>query len=550
MKNILSLVKVLMKNSEMPTPKKGTKGALYRSLGIIAVGCILIPCCLIVGFVSYIMTQALIAANAPASGLLAELHIISAFSVVFGVLVIFNIMFFSSDREHLVPLPFRSHEILAAKFTYAYLAESMMEFLILLSMFVGFFLAYGWSLVSFLAAVIGIFVVPLLPLTYCAIISLLILGCMRKVKNGRIFHHISTILLIIFVLLFLVSFKDMGGITVENYVNSLASDTNLFSQILNKIFFTVPLLMDAVANNSILSLLLFLLGNAGAVAIMLLLGRFLYQPGLYTVGALGSGKKNIREDTKLSVPHGIFASYIKKEYLVLLRTKAYSGNCFYINLLWPFGLCLFLFLNREKEGLAHVRNLYQTGNERSILFLTMGVILLSFIATAMNSLASTAFTREGAHLSLVKYIPVPYRMQMYAKAFISLSITYPPLLLCVIIAGIYLNMHPVWYVYYALIILLCVTITTVIGMALDSAHPHSTWDDEYSALRGNLNTFFDMAVVMVISVLICAAAFLCYHFFAPPLLVLHVILAILMLVATVFSVLFGQNMVIKNMCDM
>ena len=81
MKNILSLVKVLMKNSEMPTPKKGTKGALYRSLGIIAVCCILIPCCLIVGFVSYIMTQALIAANAPASGLLAELHIISAFSI-------------------------------------------------------------------------------------------------------------------------------------------------------------------------------------------------------------------------------------------------------------------------------------------------------------------------------------------------------------------------------------------------------------------------------------------------------------------------------------
>ena len=147
MKNVISLMRVFMKNAEMRVPKKGGKGSMYLALGIIAVSCIMIPCCLIVGFVSYIMTEALAGVGAPAAGLQAEIHIMSAFSVVFGMLVIFNILFFSSDREHLMPMPFKSHEILLAKFFYAYWAESIMEFMILISMFIGFFIAYGVNIV-------------------------------------------------------------------------------------------------------------------------------------------------------------------------------------------------------------------------------------------------------------------------------------------------------------------------------------------------------------------------------------------------------------------
>ena len=56
-------------------------------------------------------------------------------------------------------------------------------------------------------------------------------------------------------------------------------------------------------------------------------------------------------------------------------------------------------------------------------------ISISFIATALNSLASTAFTREGQHLSLIKFIPVPFETQLYAKAVVSTLFTYPMLLL-------------------------------------------------------------------------------------------------------------------------
>lgn len=547
MHNAYALFRVLMKNSEMKLPKEGKRGTAYLSLGMIALCCIMIPCCLIVGFVSYVMTEALTAAGSPLNGLLAEIHIMSAFSVVFGLLVIFNILFFSSDREHLVPLPFKSHEILAAKFAYAFWAESMMEFMVLLSMFIGFFISYGWHPIGILTGLTATFLIPLLPMAYCAIIGLLLMMLLRKIKNTDIFHHMSTIILLLFVALFLLSFQDMGGITVENYVNSLANNSNLFVTVLNKIFYAVPFLIYSLENNSIFALLLYIIASLLSVAVLLFLGKFLYQPGLYTAAALGSAKKKALDIDRYIVKRSHFHACLQKEFLVLKRTKAYSVNCLFINLLWPIAILIFLYTGRNKETLPRLITLYQSGNEKAALFLTLGVVAVTFLATAMNSLASTAFTREGAHLSLIKYIPVQYRIQLYAKAAVSVFITFPAILFCIIILCIVMQIPPLYWLYYSLISLAVIVLTTVIGLVLDSTHPHDSWDDEYSALRGNLNSFFDMALVMVISVLIITVSLLAYEFTPMRLTALHILLAVILLAAAVLSVIFGEKKIIENM---
>lgn len=547
MRNAYSLFRVLIKNSEMKLPKEGKKGTAYLSLGMIALCCIMIPCCLVVGFVSYVMTEALTAAGTPLNGLLAEIHIMSAFSVVFGLLVIFNILFFSSDREHLVPLPFQSHEILAAKFAYAFWAESMMEFIVLLSMFIGFFISYGWHPAGILTGLIATFLIPLLPMAYCAVIGLLIMLLLGKIRNTDIFHHMSTVILLLFIALFLLSFQDMGGITVENYVNSLADNSNLFVTVLNKIFYAVPFLIYALEHNSLTALLLYLAASLLAVAVLLVLGKYLYQPGLYTAAALGSAKKKTSDIDRYIVKRGHFRACLQKEFLVLKRTKAYSVNCLFINLLWPLALLIFLYTGKNKETLPHLISLYQSGNEKAALFLTLGVVAVTFLATAMNSLASTAFTREGAHLSLIKYIPVRYRTQLYAKAAVSVFITFPAMLSCIIITGTVMHISALSYLYYSLISLAIIVLTTVIGLVLDSAHPHDAWDDEYSALRGNLNSFFDMALVMVISVLIITVSLLSYEFIPMNPDIFHLLLALLLCAAAVFSVIWGEKKIVENM---
>ena len=52
-KKILSLSRVLSKNSEMQMPDR----TLYKVLALIAALGIMIPCTVIVGFISYVMTE-------------------------------------------------------------------------------------------------------------------------------------------------------------------------------------------------------------------------------------------------------------------------------------------------------------------------------------------------------------------------------------------------------------------------------------------------------------------------------------------------------------
>ena len=554
MNRVNSLLKVYRQNAEMPMPKKGLRGSLYLSFGFIALFCIMLPCCLIVGYITDIMSQALMTSGNRVDALSSEMHLISAMSMIFGMLVVFNVLFFSSDREHMVTLPLTPMQILAAKFRFTYLAESIMEFAVLLSMFIGFYVAsaenYGaaetFGIVSLLSALIGTIITPLLPLTYCTILSLVLMHVLRKVRNSRVFYRSSTVLLLLFVGLFLLSFRGMGGITVENYVDSLLAKNNLFFRVCDLLFFTNPLLCRAIGEGSLLSLLLCLAGNATAVGLMLLLGRFTYQEGLYTAGALGSPRKKVRREDlslKLSSP---FRSYLKKEWKVLTRTKAYLSNCILINLLFPFGTALFFYLSKSNPNVSRFIELYRGGFPRASLLLLLIMIALSFIASALNSLASTAFTREGAHLDLIRYIPLDYQTQIHAKATTAFLITAPPLMLTVLLTAYFLNIRPVWVLFYCVLALSSLILQIMIGLSMDSAAPYTLWDDEYSALRGNLNSFFNMAVSMVLAVFLCVFAFLLFELTPVGITAVHIVLLVVMLALDILAVIFLGKIIHRN----
>ncbi|MBR5421561.1 MAG: hypothetical protein IK115_10465 [Lachnospiraceae bacterium] len=552
-----SLYRVYRKNFEMPMPEEGVKMNLYTSLGIIAVSCIMIPCCLIVGYLSYVLSLAMMLEGNRVNGLVSEMHIIAAFSMVLGMPVVFNVLFFSADREHMVTLPIKSWELLAAKFRHTFMAESVMEFLVLFSMFIGYFLAAVESgglwpslhPVALAAAVIGTATTPLLPLVYCCIISLILMAVLKKVKKAKTFYRSSTVLMFLFIGLFLWSFKDMGGITMENFVDSMVAEKNFFLKVCNVIFFTTPLLCRATAEGSLLYLLAYLAGNAAAVGLMLLLGKALYSSGLYTAAALGSAKKGETKEKLKSRLHSstVEASYFRKEWWVLLRTRAYSSNCVFINVLWPGGLLAFFLMTKKNDTIQAFINYASQGNERALLILLMGVVLVSFIASAMNTLATTAFTREGAHVDMIKYIPVTMEIQLSVKGGVALVITAPFLLLSLLVCAVFIRIPVVYLISYACVSLAALLLATMLGLALDSASPYTLWSDEYSALRGNLNSFFNMAVILVISVLFAGLAFLLYELVNVPLTAVHITLPVLLMAADILALVKLKPRILKNM---
>ncbi len=526
---IKSLMDIFRKNTEMQLPKKTG----YKILALIAALGIMIPCVVIVGVISYVMTEALIEVGNPGGGMLFEMQILSAFSMIFGIMVIFSVLFFSSDREHLVTLPIPTHHLMIAKFFYAYFAESIMEFMVLLAVFIGYFVAVIRNIdfltavnpISVISAILGTFMIPLVPMIYCALFSLILMAVLKGVKNEMIFYRMSTLLMVLFAAVFLYSLRGIGDINIANYVESLGSGDNMFLKTLNVIFFPVVWLCEAVSRGSIIYLILYILSNALLLTIMFFVGKALYQEGLYTAAGLGSSKKATIKSRDIIV-ESQFISCLKKELRVILRTRAFAGNTAYINLLWPFGAFLLFHMTKDKYSMAAFIGQYGEGNDGAQMIMLMIIISMSFIATALNCLASTAFTREGQHLDLIKFIPVPYDIQMYAKAFVSFMFTYPMLLLTDIIICIYLRAPFYRGVVYAVLMLIAHIISLAVGMYLDSVSPYVTWDDEYSALRGNLNAFFNMAVMMVISFGVLIIGLVLYELLKLPIMVYYIVMLV------------------------
>jgi ABC-2 type transport system permease protein len=318
---------------------------------------------------------------------------------------------------------------------------------------------------------------------------------------------------IVFVGLFLMSFLKMDAISVENYIDSLMNGENPFVNIMGRIFFTVPLFLKALGNNSIIYLLLFILANVVPVAILLLLGNKLYLRGVYLNFSNGrAGRKEHKNQKVTYKKNGASKAYFIKECKLLYRTPAYRKYCVVVNIIWPLIVVALFVLPATKGFMDTITRLFTKGYVATDIITLLMVIMLSFFATAMNSIASTSFTREGAHFSFIKHIPLDYKLQISLKAAVSIVYSGITTVISVIILCIFMKCTLLNSLYFILIGILSVIICTYIGIMLDSAHPKLNWEDEYGALRGNLNAFFNMAIAIVIAFALCLLGFVLFRY--------------------------------------
>ena len=123
------LVKALIASVEPTNEEKKRKKVFYYVMAIFAVFGIMLPMAFFVGVIIYSLTAKLMPTGAGANAAELFLQIVSVFSFIFGLNVIFSVFYFSGDIENLLPLPLKPFQIIASKFTAALISESIMEFI-------------------------------------------------------------------------------------------------------------------------------------------------------------------------------------------------------------------------------------------------------------------------------------------------------------------------------------------------------------------------------------------------------------------------------------
>lgn len=516
------LTKALLKNSTAdndPTKHKGLKIAVT-----IIGSSIMILCAVMVGYFTHLLTVAvkLLNGNGTEAAQLI-MYFISIFGAVFGINVICGLLYFSVDMSRLLPYPFKPAEICMSKFTVGYLQESIMEFLVVVGILAGYMIADGVTVLGVIFAVFGVVLLPVLPLFYCGLFSIIIMSFTKKVRSAKSIHLVSTLCGVVFVLVFVVSLLQLDNITAESFINSLAEGTNVFMNIMQYVFFTVPMLCFAISQQNILLFIAFVAVHFVMWLVIYMLSSKLYMSGVSAV--LSSGKKQIYSDKKHE-SHSMFTACLQREVKTLLRTPTYIMNCVAPNALLPLAGLIILCTN----GGGVIQQLVNSMQAPDTVIL-LAVIIASALVSAMSGISSSAFTREGNHADLLKYIPVPYKTQFNSKLVTALIFSLPACVVGVVLVCVAINTGVAFTIMCIFGSALTVVCTVYSGILFDALHPKFVWDDELSALRGNMSTFLHMAVAIAVGIVLAVL-----YFVFSSLLIAPVVLALLLVVTAVLAV--------------
>ncbi len=547
-----SLYKAFGSNLEMPKPNGEKKVKLYNRFGMIAFIGIMVPVSLIIGYVTYILTDLLYRFDGNSYGLLSELDLISAFALIFSMPLMFSVLFFSSDLQFLTALPIPSVSLFTARFWHTFKAENVMTSNVLFAIYIGYFSASAKNSsvkdalhpVALISSVVGFYGSLLVPLIYCSIIALLLMLALRRFNRSDIYYHSSLVLFIAFALMFLLSFKSYGRITMYNYIDSLVAGNNTFTSICNVMFPTNYLTILSIRTHSVIPLLISVLIIASMYAVMVLAAHFTYRKGLFAAAVI-SNKKSSRRISSAYKQNKVFNALLVKEIKVLMRTMTYRMNCVYANLLWPVAALIFLAESPRFEFFVIFSYKLGNGDTSSHIILFVVFIAIAFIASGINSIASTSFTREGVHIDMIKYLPADLKKQILAKVAVAILFTFIPEAIAVVLVLVSLGTARLIPL-YILVSFVCILTATVIGVLMDSVSPYTVWSDELSALRGNLNCFFNLAAEMVAALVISGISYGLYILSGNAVVTITVV-TVLMLAAGICCVLIGLPQVRKNL---
>lgn len=509
MNSYITLTKTFIASISMSPPQDKRRKVMIVILSLFGIFGVLLPVAIAVGVLLNLMTKTLLPIGCESLGIQLMFHVICLFTVVFGINVIFNEFYFSNDIEFLLPWPLRAYQIVASKFTAAYYNENMMQFVLVLACIIGFGTGSGMGITHWILSIIGVVTLPILPLCYCGILAMLVMGFTRFIKNKDMIQKFSVALLFIMVIALVCSIGFLQDMDIDTYVETLASGNQTFFNVMNIVFPNVPLFVKTFHDGSILALFAYIAVNAFAIAVMLFLSEFLYFRGVIGLTASDNRKNESSIDKVVANcrQRSPFFSYFMKEVKILVRTPVFFTNCIAINFLWPIFVYAMLKIQSYKISIRDLQYLYEHRDLRIQLFFLLGIVGISVIVAAVNSLSSNAISREGKHFSFMKYIPVPYFTQWNAKAFVGIIFPLAGVNIYFIPICILLKIPVTHILFYIFLSVLSVCFISYMGIYIDSIQPKLIWDDEMSALRENYNTFFAMAIAIGFTALVCIGGF-------------------------------------------
>lgn len=548
MTNYLSLAKVFIRSLSMTKPSTKKQMIVTKILLALVSLFIILPFVVVSGLFIYTVTNSLVEYNYETIGLEFMCILLCVFTFIFSFNVILNELYFTGDIENLLPLPLKPREIVGAKIASIFCAESLVQLLVIFFSVIGFFFALGLSFKNFLLGIIGMITLPMIPIIYCSIISLLIMSFTRFIKNKETIRKVGLVFVLAVLMLFVYFLGALQNFDLELYIEGFVNGDQTFLHVMRGILPHINLFIDILVTGSIRSLLLYILVNIGFIVVLLGLADVCYFKGVVGLSSKDTESKksssNILNNIKVENPTN---SYFKKEIFTLFRTSSYFLNCILVNFIWPIFVYVICKLKFPDLTLSKLKNLVTSTDNNTLIIIFMFVIGVSILLPALNSIASSSFSREGKNFYFMKYIPMDYSSQVYVKLLVSFIIAFIGVNVFSLIFYLVIGLKVSTAFIFLIISFLAILFICSLGIIIDSINPKLVWDDELNALRENSNNFIVMGISIFMFIILAGLCYLLYKSFGLALAFTSILLILILLNAIVYDL--NRRFTVKNIVE-
>jgi len=426
-----------------------------------------------------------------------------------------EVLFSYSTYERLITLPLSHFTIIVSRFIRLYVEQLLVALAVVLPGMIVFAASISLSPVGWICTIVGILLIPLIPIAVAAIIDFLALSVTARMRHRGVASTIVSILALL--ALFFAVFLLMGK--PENLINTVLSAGNVIGMV-----YPPAGWFGAGITGDILQFLLFAAVSLIVGILLILLFAKTFQKISASIQERASSKKFVMtEQEQISVKK----SLIKMEVKRFFGTRPYVLNCFFGYMLAIIASVVLLVLGIafRTTGLYGDSDFIEFANKFNY-FLPLILIFLCCLAPT----TSASISIEGKNWWILKTMPISMKKIAKAKARLNLLLALPCSLFGSLICCIAVPMTIPLMILTFLLPIAAIFFSTYLCLLLNMKIPNLTWENVTEAIKSGPVVMIGVGVCFGI---IAISGILAYAI-SPEL--SYTIMTVLLIIATLITV--------------
>ncbi|NLD20441.1 MAG: hypothetical protein GX663_09415 [Clostridiales bacterium] len=444
------------------------------------------------------------------------------------------LFFLSEDNESLIYMPVHPGIIAIAKVLIIYISCAIPMVLIGVPVLLAAQISEGGSFVSMIAAVIVPLLIPVTPIFYVVLISLLLMQFIGIGKSKE--SRASTVTLIFMLLMLLVPMGFnfiQSGVQASGGIEAALKGLSGTIYSLECVFPTIFLAVLGMEKGGGFYLLLLVVVVLLLVLVYACVAEKLFLKAILRRSSHRSRQKSADEASirrYSSAGRSVRSACARRERQLLFRTPVFFLQEVLISLILIVlfaGICVFVMIQIYPE-IEVLKQENLGGMEAYVWYGALGLILIiSALAVAFTHVTATCISREGSGFMYMKTMPVAMKTQLSVKSRIGLYLALAgalPFLIAMDYVCLNISIS-VLLIPASLVLSVAVIIFgNDLQLYLDCKDPMLNWETEYAAATNNHLLVSLVGPVLYVVVLIGIGALLHMAFGTMLILVVGVVL--------------------------